>query len=54
MTFGTPLGSIGSPEKLLVEGKPVFICCEGCREDVLKNPKDTLSKAAELIEKSKK
>ena len=50
----SPLGSMGVPIKILVEGKPVFICCEGCREDVLKNPKDILAKAAELLEKNKK
>ena len=50
----SPLGSMGVPAKILVEGKSVFICCEGCREDVLKNPKETLAKAAELLEKSKK
>jgi hypothetical protein len=26
-----PLGSMGKPEKLLIEGQVVFICCEGCR-----------------------
>lgn len=25
-----PLGSMGKPPKKMVDGKPVFICCEGC------------------------
>ncbi len=33
-----PLGSMGKPIKVDVQGRTVFICCEGCREDLLKNP----------------
>ena len=33
-----PLGSMGTPGKVDVNGKTVFICCEGCREDLLANP----------------
>jgi Cu(I)/Ag(I) efflux system membrane fusion protein len=50
----SPLGSMGAPLKLMVEGRPVFICCEGCREEALKNPKETLAKAAKLQEQTKK
>ncbi len=32
----------------MIDGQPVFVCCEGCREDALADPKATLSKAAEL------
>lgn len=32
------LGSMGAPPKVDVNGKPVFICCEGCREDLLSDP----------------
>jgi len=42
------LGSMGAPVKVMVEGKPVFVCCEGCREDVLADPKATLLKVEEL------
>ncbi len=31
---GQPLGSMDVPVKLTVKGKPVFICCEGCRDAV--------------------
>ena len=39
-----PLGSMGTPIKVDVGGRPVFICCEGCREDLLAEPAKHLSK----------
>jgi membrane fusion protein, copper/silver efflux system len=42
------LGSMGTPIKVMVEGQPVFLCCEGCREDALANPQATLATAEEL------
>jgi hypothetical protein len=35
-----PLGSpsMGPPVKVSVEGRDVFICCEGCRESLLEDP----------------
>ena len=42
------LGSMGPPVKVLIEGKPVFLCCEGCRESALGDPQATLSKVDEL------
>ena len=42
------LGSMGPPEKVLVKGQPVFICCEGCRDKALADPDKTLAKAQEL------
>ncbi len=33
-----PLGSMGTPIAVNVKGRKVFICCEGCREDLLANP----------------
>lgn len=32
------LGSMGTPIKLEVAGRTVFICCEGCRDGMLANP----------------
>lgn len=32
------LGAMGAPPKVDVNGKPVFICCEACREDLLAEP----------------
>ena len=47
---GGKLGSMGTPVKVMVEGKPVFICCEGCRGPLLDNPEKYM---AELEEKKK-
>ncbi len=42
------LGSMGKPYKVMVEGKPVFLCCEGCESEALKNPEETLAKVEQL------
>jgi hypothetical protein len=42
------LGSMGTPVKLDINGKPVFLCCEGCRDDALADPEATLKKIQEL------
>lgn len=42
------LGSMGKPIKLTIDGRPAFLCCEGCREEALSNPKETLDKVARL------
>jgi hypothetical protein len=36
-----------------VNDQPVFICCEGCRKGVLKDPYKTLKQVAELKAKAK-
>jgi Cu(I)/Ag(I) efflux system membrane fusion protein len=42
------LGSMGTPVKLEIKGKTVFLCCEGCRDKALENPDETL-KAVEKL-----
>jgi len=42
-----PLGSMGPPIKVDVEGTPVFICCEGCRGKLLAEPAKYLAKLRE-------
>lgn len=32
-----PLGSMGTPIKVTVDGKSLFICCEGCEQDAREN-----------------
>lgn len=32
-----PLGSMGVPPKVTVNGRDVFICCKGCQEELLEN-----------------
>jgi hypothetical protein len=41
----SPLGSMGAPVKLVIEGQNVFLCCEGCRDEALANPQATLANA---------
>ena len=38
------LGSMGTPPKVDIQGTPVFICCEGCREELLSAPERYLAK----------
>ena len=38
------LGSMGTPIKVTVSGRDVFICCEGCQEELLANPDQYLAK----------
>ncbi len=41
---GEPLGSMGAPIKVTVEGRSLFVCCEGCVEDAKKNFDDYIAK----------
>jgi Cu(I)/Ag(I) efflux system membrane fusion protein len=45
---GSQLGSMGVPVKLTLAGETVFVCCEGCQEEALADPKGTLEKAKQL------
>lgn len=38
------LGTMGAPKKVDVDGKIVWICCEGCREELLGNKETYLAK----------
>jgi hypothetical protein len=42
------LGSMGVPIKVIVDGRPVFLCCKGCQDEALAQPKKTLAKVEEL------
>lgn len=42
------LGSMGAPVKVIIEGKPVFLCCKGCVADATEGGKQTLQKAEKL------
>jgi len=39
-----PLGSMGAPVKLVVEGRTVFICCKGCERELRAGAKKYLAK----------
>jgi hypothetical protein len=41
---GKMLGTMGAPEKVDVDGKAVWICCAGCREELLSNKDAYLAK----------
>ena len=47
------LGSMGMPIKVMIEGKPVFLCCAGCEDEALKDPTKTLAKVEEFKSASK-
>lgn len=38
-----PLGSMGTPIKVEVEGRTVFVCCKSCIETLKANPEEYLS-----------
>jgi hypothetical protein len=42
------LGTMGTPFKLLIEGQPVFLCCEGCKDKALEDPQATLAVVTKL------
>jgi hypothetical protein len=48
-----PLGAMGKPYKVTVNGETVFLCCDGCEERAKKNPEATLKTVAELKQKNK-
>jgi YHS domain-containing protein len=41
---GKPLGSMGKPASLEMEGRVVFLCCDGCKQPFRNNPKKYLSR----------
>lgn len=41
---GEMLGSMGPPKKVDVSGEQVWICCNGCREELQANPDKYLAK----------
>jgi uncharacterized protein (TIGR03000 family) len=45
---GIRLGSMGKPVKVMVEGQPVFLCCEACRNRALSKPAQTLETVKKL------
>jgi hypothetical protein len=45
------LGSMGTPVKVTLDGKDVFLCCKGCVDAAKKTPGETLGRAKGLVEK---
>jgi hypothetical protein len=42
------LGSMGVPVKVMIKGKPVFLCCNGCRKTAEAEPDKVLARANQL------
>jgi hypothetical protein len=42
------LGAMGTPAKVTVGGKDVFLCCEACKASALKDADKTLKKVETL------
>lgn len=38
------LGSMGAPIKVTVQGRDVYICCDGCQDSLTKDPEKYLAK----------
>lgn len=45
------LGAMDAPIKETVEGRTVFLCCEGCKDELKANPKAALEKLDKLAKK---
>ena len=43
-----PLGSMGLPYKMIINGQHLFLCCEGCESSVQEDPQTALRKLADL------
>jgi hypothetical protein len=43
-----PLGEMGVPVKVMLEGQPVFLCCRSCLKKAEANPEKTLAKVKKL------
>jgi hypothetical protein len=46
------LGSMGTPVKVVINGEPVFVCCEGCPDKALAEKAKTLATAKRLVSKN--
>ncbi len=46
------LGSMGMPHKVTLDGKDVYLCCEGCVETAEKDSAATLAKTDELKQRA--
>ena len=48
---GELLGSMGKPYKMTLKGRVVLLCCDGCEEEVKKDPDKYLKKLDALMAK---
>ena len=43
-----PLGFMGKPDRIEIDGQAVFLCCSGCTDDARADPKKTLDQIAQF------
>ena len=48
---GELLGSMGKPYKIKVKNRELFLCCDGCEDEVKKDPEKYLKKLDALLAK---
>lgn len=41
---GAHLGKMGKPVKVVLNDKPVFLCCDSCEDDAKAKPEETLAR----------
>jgi Cu(I)/Ag(I) efflux system membrane fusion protein len=41
-----PVGSMGTPQRVVVAGRVLFLCCGGCEAKLLREPAKYLAKLA--------
>jgi Cu(I)/Ag(I) efflux system membrane fusion protein len=41
---GVPLGSMCTPRRVVVSGRVLFLCCDGCQPKLLREPAKYLAK----------
>ena len=44
---------MGDPFKVEVKGRPVFLCCESCKDDALEAPDETLAQVEKMKARTK-
>ena len=49
MTYSR-LGAMGAPVKLTIAGKPVFVCCDSCKDNAVKGAEATVKTTQKLID----
>jgi hypothetical protein len=42
------LGTMGKPDRIEIQGQPVFLCCTGCADDARADPTTTLKLVAQF------
>ena len=50
---GARLGSRGIPIKVTLKGKPAWVCCDGCEDDAVQHPDQTLVKLQRVLARVK-